>query len=204
MELLSKEESNAEDRDTQLLSSEAASERARGQKSSKPRPVRARPVLLAALLAVGILASFVTVRYLAAPVDGVPQADAVGDLRAGMDQQPVQAGGEEAAGQEEDAGHAGHGDAAGSNAEVQPITLDTMEEELGIRITRLTLIAGGSLVDLRFQVTGTAKASGVLDPAQQVYLLNEGSGKSVSTAHFPKIGSMRPRHWMGGALASMW
>jgi hypothetical protein len=79
--------------------------------------------------------------------------------------------------------------AAGSRS----IVPGDIEEEWGVRLTRLTIIAAGGLVDLRYEVTDRAKASKVLGPEQPAYLLDEASGKAVSTAQFPRLGNLRPQ-----------
>ena len=75
----------------------------------------------------------------------------------------------------------------------QAVAPGDLEEEWGVRLTRLTLIADGGLVDLRYEVTDPRKASRVLDPEQPAYLLEETSGKAVTTAQFPKLGNLRPQ-----------
>ena len=78
-----------------------------------------------------------------------------------------------------------------SSAKIEAITPDAVEAKWGISLERLTLIADGGFVDLRYKVTEAAKATKVLDPKRPVYLLDESSGKSVTTAQLPKLGNLR-------------
>lgn len=134
---------------------------------------RGRFVFLAALL---VLAALVSYLMLSRPQQQEPPVPAAQTA-------PQQAQGA--------AAHAGHSGMHGS-AQTRTITLDEVKEEWGVRLTRLTLIADGGLVDVRYEVADPEKASAALGSKQQIYLLDEESGKSVSTAQYPKLGSLRP------------
>lgn len=169
---------NMESRDTKLLSrkhEESPSARDTGLK-----PGTARRISLVALLALGAFIAFAVVSRHA----GTPEQGAADRAEANLARQSAPMSSSHHAA----SGHAGH---QAESATEHPVTPDTVEREWGVRITRLTLIAASGLVDLRYQVTDPEKASKVLDPEQSVYLLDEGNGKSVTTAQFPKLGNLR-------------
>jgi hypothetical protein len=144
-------------------------------------PGRVRLLFFAGLLVVGALGSFALVSYRApSPVKSV--ADQV-NFESGGPPAPANP-------QAEGAEHGGHGS---MSSHTPPIAVEDIEEEWGMRLSRLTLIAAGGLVDLRYEVTDPQKASKVLDPEQPAYLLDEASGKAVTTAQFPRLGNLRPQ-----------
>ncbi|MHB0869032.1 MAG: hypothetical protein ACYC5J_06195, partial [Chloroflexota bacterium] len=81
----------------------------------------------------------------------------------------------------------------------------TVETKWGFRVVRLAVVAGGGLVDLRFEILDPNKADPVLNPSQAVLLLDEASGRTVGTARFSKIGELRqrPTAWETGKLYYM-
>ena len=165
---------------TGLLSRDKTDETREGY---RPRlgPGKARLAFLLTLLALGAFGSFILASRYASYPDENPANEPAG-RGAG---QPAAADARPRA-----AGHAAHERPA---SEAHAVTPGTVEGEWGVRVTRLALTADGALVDLRYEVTDPEKASEVLDPDQQVYLLDEKSDKAVSTARFPKIGDLRPQ-----------
>jgi hypothetical protein len=138
-------------------------------------------IFLTGLVVLGALGSFALVSHRASS----PDQDVADQVRANPAKPPSPANSNQRATEHKEHGSMG----AGS----EPVTLDNIEEEWGVRLTRLTLIADGGLVDLRYQVTEPNQASKVFDPEQPAYLLDEASGKAVTTAHFPKLGNLRPQ-----------
>lgn len=72
-------------------------------------------------------------------------------------------------------------------------SVGTVEEQWGLRIVRLAVVADGGIIDLRYQVLDPAKAEPVLDPTQPAFLQEESTGQVVSTARLPKIGELRQK-----------
>lgn len=142
-----------------------------------PGTLTTRRIFLLAMLALGALVSFAAVsRYVAPPEPAVVARHGPNPTRDTASEH----------------GASGHAEPGPMPAAARPATPDTVDKEWGVRVVRLTLIAAGGLVDLRYEVTDPGKASGVMDPEQPAYLLDEASGKAVTTARFPKLGNLRP------------
>lgn len=63
-----------------------------------------------------------------------------------------------------------------------PVPRVVFEETTGIRITRIAVVGGGGLVDVRFTVLDPDKAIAVHDPDSPLVLVNEENGDVVSAA----------------------
>lgn len=160
---------------TKLLGRERAS--AARESSPKPGLKGTRWILLAALLLLGALGSYALSAHRAVTPPPAP-------AKSGISQTPEPAAKDSAPMKHES------GQMQGS-AKIEAITPDAVEAKWGISVERLTLIADGGFVDLRYKVTDAGKASKVLDPDRPVYLLDESSGKAVTTAQLPKLGNLR-------------
>jgi hypothetical protein len=67
-----------------------------------------------------------------------------------------------------------------------------MEEKWGISVKSVGFAAGGNLVDLRYRVSDSEKASTLLrDKETKAYLVNEKTGAALSIPDVDKIGALR-------------
>ncbi|WP_303901392.1 hypothetical protein [Thiohalomonas denitrificans] len=74
----------------------------------------------------------------------------------------------------------------------EPINVPSAElsERFGIELQALRLSAAGHMLDLRYQVTDSDKAEPLM--AQwKPYLVDESSGRKLSTPSFAKVGALR-------------
>jgi hypothetical protein len=65
---------------------------------------------------------------------------------------------------------------------VRPLSPAAFEEETGVHIVRIATVAGGGIVDLRFQVLDPDKALAVHDKQSPLILVDEGSGTVLRSA----------------------
>ena len=66
----------------------------------------------------------------------------------------------------------------------------SLEQQWGIKVAAIRLTASGYLLDFRYRVIDSAKASDVLKRGQQSYVIHETSGKKLSVTN-SKLGPMR-------------
>jgi hypothetical protein len=63
--------------------------------------------------------------------------------------------------------------------------------ELGIRIEGLVLSSAGYMLDLRYRVVDSAKASSLMDKKIKPYLVVEATGRRIDIPDTPKLGLLR-------------
>jgi hypothetical protein len=68
---------------------------------------------------------------------------------------------------------------------------ETLMEQWGIEITAVRLSAHGNLVDFRYKVLDSEKASELSGPASKPYLVDQASGARLLVPRTPKIGPLR-------------
>lgn len=71
----------------------------------------------------------------------------------------------------------------------------SIEERWGIKILGIRLSANGYMVDFRYQVLESEKASPLFDRKVKAtpYLIDEASGTKLSVPNMPKVGSLRAK-----------
>ena len=143
-------------------------------------------MLLAALLLTGAAVSYLLVPRFVPPQETAPQAKHAAQPQASDEGMSGMSDGMSKAKDDE-----GSGSGIGELADLRRVAAGNVENELGLRITRLTLVADGGLVDLRYQISAPEKASKMLQADRPIYLMNEATGEAVTTATFPKIGELR-------------
>jgi len=67
-----------------------------------------------------------------------------------------------------------------------------IEERLGIKTEGLRRSAAGYMLDFRYRLNDSAKASPLLDRKIRPYLLDEASGAQMGVPDAPKVGQLRP------------
>ncbi len=68
---------------------------------------------------------------------------------------------------------------------------DVLKDKWGIKFERALLSAGGYMVDFRFRVLDTAKATPILNRATHPYLIDQATGAQFIVPSPPKIGQLR-------------
>lgn len=69
--------------------------------------------------------------------------------------------------------------------------LPTLEEKYGIQVDGIHLTAAGYMLDFRYLVQDTAKASSLFTPGLKPYLIDQSSGAQMMIPAPPKIGPLR-------------
>lgn len=63
---------------------------------------------------------------------------------------------------------------------LEDIAQDVLIEQTGVRVVKVGIIAGGGMIDLRFQVVDPGKAAIVHDPRYPIMIVDEASGKELT------------------------
>ena len=78
------------------------------------------------------------------------------------------------------------------NAGKKPVNVapDQLAERFGIKVEALRLSAAGHLLDLRYRITDKGKAKALMEQWKP-FLVDEASGRRLSTPSFAKVGALR-------------
>lgn len=76
------------------------------------------------------------------------------------------------------------------------------EAEWGVHVERLSLSAGGYMLDFRYRVTDAAKASPLLDPRAKSSVIPEGKEARLEVPQTPTVGTLKQstRHVQNGQV----
>lgn len=86
--------------------------------------------------------------------------------------------------------HTGHMSMSGVKGKVRKLAPTASGKETGFRVTRIAVVAGGGMTDLRYEVTDPKKAMRTLGSKMPAYLLDEATNKSVAMTQLPGMGNM--------------
>ena len=71
------------------------------------------------------------------------------------------------------------------------VTARAAAAKLGVEVTALRLSAAGYMLDLRYRIVDTAKATALLDRKVAPYLIEQVSGARLMVPNTPKLGPLR-------------